>query len=225
MKNLLSRFPSLPYIAPFAVFMVLLAVVPRLPIDLRTANVIRLVILGVVLWVFSRGVITWRAPNWLPSILLGTTVFLLWIAPDVLWPAWRGHWLFANGLTGKAEGSLPLAGQHDPVVLVLRTIRAVVMVPVVEELFWRGWLPRWLDHMDDFRKVPLGTYSNLAFWVTAVLFASEHGSLWDVGLVAGVLYNAYMKKTASLGDLILAHAVTNACLSAYVIIGGRWQYW
>jgi CAAX prenyl protease-like protein len=225
MKSLLSRFPSLPYVAPFAAFLVLLALSSWLPVDLRTSNLLRLVILGLVLWVCSRGVVTFRAPNWLASVLLGIAVFLLWIMPDVLWPAWRGHWLFSNGLTGKAEGSLPLAGQHDPLVMALRTVRAVILVPIVEELFWRGWLPRWLDNMEDFRKVPLGSYSRLAFWVTAILFASEHGSMWDVGLAAGVLYNWWMRKTRSLGDLILAHAVTNACLSAYVIIGGRWEYW
>jgi hypothetical protein len=28
-----------------------------------------------------------------------------------------------------------------------------------------------------------------------------------------------------LGDLILAHAVANACLSAYVVVAGKWEYW
>jgi membrane protease YdiL (CAAX protease family) len=57
------------------------------------------------------------------------------------------------------------------------------------------------------------------------LFVSEHGELWDVGLAAGLAYNWWMRRTRSLGDLILAHAVTNACLSAYVLTSGRWEYW
>jgi len=223
--KLLDRYPSLPYIAPFAVFMAFLALGSWVPVDSRAFSVLRLAVLILVLWVFSRGVISWRAPNWLKSIALGIAVFLLWIAPDVLFPAWRGHWLFSNGLTGKAEGPLSPEGQHDAVILALRTMRAVILVPIVEELFWRGWLPRWLDDMSDFRRVPLGSYSRLAFWGTAILFASEHGAMWDVGLAAGVLYNWWMKKTRSLGDLMLAHAVTNACLSAYVMIAGRWEYW
>jgi CAAX prenyl protease-like protein len=225
MNRLLARFPSLPYIAPFAVFMGFLALGSWVPVDSRAFSVLRLAILILVLWLFSRGVISWRAPHWLKSILLGIAIFLLWIAPDVLFPAWRGHWLFSNGLTGKAEGPLSPEGQHDPVILTLRTMRAVILVPIVEELFWRGWLPRWLDDMSDFRRVPLGSYSRLAFWGTAILFASEHGAMWDVGLAAGVLYNWWMKQTRSLGDLMLAHAVTNACLSAYVMIAGRWEYW
>jgi membrane protease YdiL (CAAX protease family) len=58
-----------------------------------------------------------------------------------------------------------------------------------------------------------------------VLFASEHGAYWDVGLAAGVAYNWWMVRTRSLGDLILAHAVTNLCLSVYVIAAGKWEYW
>jgi CAAX prenyl protease-like protein len=72
-------------------------------------------------------------------------------------------------------------------------------VPIVEELFWRGWLPRWIDNAEDFRKVPLGSFSRLAFWLTAILFASEHGAMWDVGLAAGVVYNWWMQKTRSPG--------------------------
>ena len=225
MNRLLHRFPSLPYVAPFAAFLVLLALSSRLPAGLRTSSVLWLVVVGLVLGLFSRGVIAWRATNWFGSVVLGIAVFLLWIAPDMLFPAWRGHWLFTNGITGHAGGSLPPEGRHDALVLTLRTMRAVMLVPIVEELFWRGWLPRWLDNMDDFRKVPLGTYGRLAFWLTAILFASEHGAMWDVGLAAGVLYNWWMQKTRSLGDLMLAHGVTNACLSAYVIIDGKWQYW
>jgi membrane protease YdiL (CAAX protease family) len=58
-----------------------------------------------------------------------------------------------------------------------------------------------------------------------VLFASEHGAFWDVGLAAGILYNWWMVRTRSLADCILAHAVTNGCLAAYVLAGGHWQYW
>ncbi len=225
MNTLLHRFPSLAYIAPLATFLAFLALASRLPVDLRAASLLFLVIPALVLWVCSRGVISLRAPHWLLSVALGIAVFLLWIAPDWLFPDWHGHWLFTNGITGKVEGSLPPEGRHDPLVLALRTMRAMILVPIVEELFWRGWLPRWIDNMDDFRKVPLGRYSRFAFWATAILFAAEHGAMWDVGLMAGVAYNWWMQKTKSLGDLILAHGVTNACLSAYVLIGGKWQYW
>jgi CAAX prenyl protease-like protein len=83
---------------------------------------------------------------------------------------------------------------------------------------------RWLIR-SDFRTVPIGTLQASSFCTVAVLFALEHGAYWDVGLVAGVLYNWWMVRTKSLADCVLAHAVTNACLSAYVITQGQWQYW
>ncbi len=101
----------------------------------------------------------------------------------------------------------------------------MLIVPIVEELFWRAWMMRWIIARQDFLKVPLGAYAPQAFWITAALFASEHGSYWEVGLLTGIIYNWWMIRTRSLGDLILTHAVTNACLSAYVIFAGKWEYW
>jgi CAAX prenyl protease-like protein len=83
---------------------------------------------------------------------------------------------------------------------------------------------RWLVK-DDFASVQLGTYTPRSFWITAVFFAAEHGPYWEVGLIAGVIYNWLMIRTRSIGDCILAHAITNAILSAFVITTGRWEYW
>ena len=108
--------------------------------------------------------------------------------------------------------------------LAIRTLSCAVVVPLVEELFWRGWLMRWLEG-HDFRKVPLGAYMPFAFWTVAILFASEHGPYWEVGLAAGIVYNWWIVRTKNLADVILAHAVTNALLSGYVLSAGQWQYW
>ena len=223
--RLTERYPSLPYVAPFATFMVLLVLGPRLPIPARVEAVLRVALVTAVLLLCSRQVISLQVRHWATSIALGVGVFALWIAPDVLFPDFRSSWLFTNGLTGKVEGTVPEHVRHDSLVLSLRFARAAILVPIVEELFWRGWLPRWIDHMGDFRKVPLGQFTTASFLLTALLFASEHGAMWDVGLAAGLLYNFWMLRTRSLGDLILAHAVTNACLSAYVLSRGRWEYW
>jgi CAAX prenyl protease-like protein len=99
-----------------------------------------------------------------------------------------------------------------------------VIVPLIEELFWRGWLMRWIIR-PDFQKVPLGSYNPKAFWIVALLFAAEHGPYWDVGLVAGVIYNWWMCRTRRLGDLIWAHAITNAALCLYIIVTKKWEFW
>ena len=91
-------------------------------------------------------------------------------------------------------------------------------------MFWRAWLPRVLVAR-DFRTVRLGSYTTMTFVATAVLFASEHGPYWEVGLIAGVIYNWWMFRTRSLGDLVLAHGLTNLLLSIFVLVTGRWEYW
>jgi hypothetical protein len=151
-------------------------------------------------------------------------VFALWIAPDLLIKGYRHSWLFENALMPKVATSLSIDGMMSWPVLALRMIRAVVIVPIAEELFWRAWLMRWLIDQ-DFERVPLGRYTAQSFWLVAALFASEHGPYWDVGFAAGVLYNWWMVRTRSLGDLILAHAVTNFSLRVYVIAFGKWEYW
>jgi CAAX prenyl protease-like protein len=219
-----TRSPSVPYVVPFAVFMGLLVLQSALPMPELADQCVRIAALtGTLVWI-ARPVIDLHVRHAAASVSIGILVFVIWVAPDLLAPGYRHHWLFENPLTGAARGTLSVVGRLDPVVLALRTLRAVVIVPIVEELFWRAWLMRWLIS-PNFLQVPLGAYSATPFCVVAILFASEHGSYWDVGLAAGIVYNWWMVRAKSLGDLILAHAVTNTCLSIYVIAAGKWEYW
>jgi hypothetical protein len=158
------------------------------------------------------------------SVLLGLAVFVVWVAPDLLVFGWRSHWIFQNPVLGRLVVSMPPESLRDPVDLILRVLRATTVVALVEEIFWRGWLMRWLIH-DDFQSVPIGAYQLKAFLLTAIFFAVEHGPYWDVGLAAGLIYNWWAVRSKSLGDLILAHGVTNGALSVFVILTRRWEYW
>jgi uncharacterized protein len=214
---------TLAWVGPFAVFMLWLAVDKRLPLANPAKEVVRDLVLLAAIVGFSWRILPRRVSHWGASIGLGLAVFALWVAPDALIPGWRSHWLFQNGITGHLGTSIPPA-ELTPLMLALRTTRASLLVPVIEELFWRGWLPRWLQDT-RFERVPLGRYSSFAFWATAVLFALEHGPFWEVGLLCGIIYNWWMRRTRSLGDLMLVHAVTNLALSLYVIASGRWTFW
>jgi uncharacterized protein len=219
-----TDWAALPYVLPFAVFLAFLAIQKYLPIPANLVYSVRDLLLAVVLFAFSRRVIDLRSPHWMGSVILGVAVFVIWVGPDVIFPPYRQHWLFQNSLLGQIGNSIPESVIRNPVVFWPRIIQAVVIVPILEELFWRAWLMRWLIS-PQFENVPLGAYRAGAFWVTAVLFASEHGSYWDVGLIAGVAYNWWMVRTRSLGDCILAHSVTNACLCGYVVATHHWEYW
>jgi CAAX prenyl protease-like protein len=204
--------------------MVLLVLFRTLPLPDLATQVLFVGIMTPIVFFLVWPVADFQVLNLGSTLGIGVLVFALWIGPDLISPNYRHHWLFENSLMGQARGSLSSLAQAQPAVLFFRSVRAVVIVPVVEELFWRGWLMRWLIS-PRFETVPLGAWSAQAFWIVAVLFASEHGSYWDVGLAAGIIYNWWMLRTKSLGDLILAHAVTNGCLCAYVIAFGKWEYW
>jgi CAAX prenyl protease-like protein len=214
----------LAWVGPFAVFVVWLAIDKYLPLGNSGKEVVRDVVILASILVFSRRIVfSLTAPHWMLSIVVGLMVCALWIAPDTLIPGWRSHAIFQNSITGRISLSIP-PDELTPLMLALRTARAALLVPVLEELFWRGWLPRWIQG-SPFHKIPLGQYTPLAFWATALLFAAEHGPFWEVGLACGIIYNLWMRRTRSLGDLVLAHAVTNLALSLHVIAHQDWRFW
>lgn len=216
------RNRSLAYILPFLTLVVVLGLGPYLPLRPEWLYPLRTVIVLAVLVAVSRDVIRLKPsrPTW--SVLAGIGVFLIWIGPDLIFPAYRQHWIFHGATFG--AGSVPPAALRNPAFLIFRVGGAALVVPVVEELFWRAWMMRRLIS-PQFERVPLGAYAAGSFWITAALFASEHGTYWDVGLAAGVVYNWWMVRTRSLADCILAHGVTNGCLAVYVLAAGQWQYW
>ncbi|MEP6781685.1 MAG: CAAX prenyl protease-related protein [Gemmatimonadaceae bacterium] len=225
MNSLLKQYPSLAWIAPFGVFMLWLAVGPMLPLSQPWESIVRVGVLVLTIALFSGSILrTLRIQHFVGSVVLGLAVCAMWVAPDLLVPGWRSHWLFQNSITGTLKNSIAPTDLENPLVMSLRFARAALLVPILEELFWRGWLPRWIVN-NDWEKVPLGTYNLAAFLITAVLFASEHGPYWEVGLLCGLIYNWWMMRTKSLGDVILVHAVTNAALSTFVLVTKRWEYW
>jgi CAAX prenyl protease-like protein len=214
---------TLAYIAPFLVYIGFMAVDSVIHLPAQWYYLARFLAVLLTIGLVSRSVLSFRVAFPLASIGIGIAVFLIWIGPDVLW-GYRHHWLFSNSITGAPASSIAPAIRQNVMLVVLRVASSVALVPVLEELFWRGWLMRWLIDK-DFLKVPLGTYAPAAFWIVVVLFASEHGPYWEVGLAAGIVYNWWIVRTRNLADCMLAHAVTNGLLAVYVLKMDQWQYW
>ncbi len=212
------------YVLPFALFIGFLAIRSALNLPPKVEFAVRAVVIGCAILVFSRHLLSWKFAFWARSFGLGLLVFAIWVAPDLLFPAWHQLWPFHNAVTGNLSSSIPQAHRTDLVLIGLRCFQAIILVPIAEELFWRGFLLRWLVDK-EFENVAFGTYTASSFWICAVLFGSEHGALWDVGLLAGILYNWWAFRTRNLADCILAHAVTNAALCAFVLAANRWEYW
>jgi len=224
LPNWRSRYPALPYLAPFVSILLFIAIRPYWPLSPFVEWPLQVVVLGALCTICWPAEIKKLPAHWIASILVGIAVFLIWVGPDILVHGYRNSILFSNSLFGAPHSSIPPEAQRSTWVLAWRTIRATTVVPIAEELFWRAFLMRWLIQ-SDFQSVRLGTYAPLAFFATALLFASEHGPYWDVGLVTGIIYNLWVVRTKSVADCILMHAVTNGVLSWYVLATGNWQYW
>jgi CAAX prenyl protease-like protein len=106
-----------------------------------------------------------------------------------------------------------------------RFLRLVIVVPLVEEIFWRGFLLRWLIDA-DFTKVPLGTFEWKSFLIVAVLFMLEHAPAdWPAAILTGALFNLVAVRTRSLSSCVLVHAITNLLLGIFILRTGQTGFW
>jgi CAAX protease family protein len=146
---------------------------------------------------------------------MGLMVFFLWI---------RLGW--AVGVAGNPEGFNPGLLPDTATLIILTLFRiggTVLVVPLMEELFWRSFLIRTIIDR-NFLQVPLGTFTWTSFLVTIALFGLEHNFIL-AGVMAGVLYNLILYRTRSLTLCVLAHAMTNLALACYVLSTGKWFFW
>ncbi len=218
-----DEHPSLGYVAPFVTVLLLLAA-PKPQSLIYWEWPTQVIVVALVCFLTWPRDVPLGPKFWLPSLVIGVATFVLWIGPELIDPNYRHGILFSNAIAGHVGSSLREEALKSNSVLFWRTVRASTVVPVAEELFWRAWLMRWLIRT-DFQTVELGTYAPSAFWITALLFAAEHGPYWDVGLLTGALWNFWMVRSKSVADCILVHAVTNLLMSLYVIRYAQWQYW
>jgi CAAX prenyl protease-like protein len=159
---------------------------------------------------FSAGVIA-------PSVIIGLVVCVLWVAVDRAVP-------YPHLGTRVAFDPTPLqqSGWWAP-FLATRLFGLVLMVPVMEEIFWRSFLLRYLTQT-DFRALPMGTFSASALGIMVAASALAHPE-WLVAVIASLAYALWLRRTRSLFSVIVAHGTTNAALGGYVLYTGSWQYW
>lgn len=152
--------------------------------------------------------------DWVLALACGVIVFLLWINLDQSWAS-----------LGTSSGFKPIdaSGRLDMPLVVMRIAGAALIVPVIEELFWRSFIMRWIKDK-NFLAVQPGAVGIGALVLSAALFASEH-TLLLAGLIAGLIYGALYMYTARLWVPIIAHAVTNGVLGFWVLQTGRWEFW
>jgi len=156
-----------------------------------------------------RDLSVWR--HTLLALVVGVAVWGLWLTLDMGAQASGGY-----------DPTL-LAPPGSYILVIMRLAGAVLVVPLMEELFWRSFLLRYLIN-PDFQQVPVGAFSWMScLWVT-VLFGLEHHQI-IAGMVAGLAYNLLIYRTQSVAQCVLSHAVTNLLLGLYVLQSGAWYFW
>jgi exosortase E/protease (VPEID-CTERM system) len=151
---------------------------------------------------------TWRGP------FVGAVAFALWMA--------AAHYLLQPADMPEALKSTPPAWRDA--WIVCRAAAAILTVPAVEELAYRGFLMRrWLGA--QFESIPFAAVRVPQLLLTSLLFGAAHGSMWLPGTLAGVLYGAVLIRTGRIGEAIAAHATTNALVALCVVVGSQWQLW
>ena len=173
---------------------------------------------AVVLWRFRSRYTFGPNQGFAFATVVGLFALIVWIAPQ---------WLF--GAAARSDGFNPEHfGASGPAYywnLSLRLVRLVVIVPLVEEIFWRGFLLRYLVN-ENFRSVPFGTFTWLSFSITSAAFCFEHQFAdWPAALLTGALFNIVAWRTRSLAACILTHAVTNLALAIYILWTRQWGFW
>ena len=148
------------------------------------------------------------------SLGLGVLVFVVWVGLDISW-----------AVIGEAGAGYDprTAGQVDWLLAGIRLAGAALVVPLMEELFWRSFLMRWVVQ-SDFLSVKPAAVTLSAVLISSVVFGFEHHQ-WLAGIFAGLVYAWLYRRTGHLNYAIFAHAVTNGVLGVWVLTTGQWSYW
>ena len=100
-----------------------------------------------------------------------------------------------------------------------------MVVPLIEEIFWRGFVLRFLID-ENFERVPVGAFSWFSFAAVTAGFAFSHSPPdWVAALVAGAAYNAVAYRTKRLSSCVVAHALTNLLLGLWIVQTKQWGFW
>jgi uncharacterized protein len=160
---------------------------------------------------------------WL-GVIIGIIGVVQWIGMEKallhLWPDYpRAHLEAVDPFS--SFGSRGMAW----VFISVRLLGPTLVVPFMEEFFWRDFLWRTIIAPNDFKLALIGEWDTKAFLIVAVAFASVHMQMWLTAFVWGAMIGLLLVRTKSLGACIIAHGVTNLLLGLYVLYTHDWAFW
>lgn len=222
LRKIFSRSPLTPRVAPFIIFLLLTfgqgQFGPASAYWFYLAKTLVGLWLIVEVWPLvpeMRWAINWEAT------VIGIAVFVMWVGLDPYYPKLG----ISKAVPENSNPNLVFGG-HSPLAwffLLVHIFGMTVVVPPLEEVFYRSFLYRFIAK-PDFLEVPLNKFLPLPFFATAIVFGFEH-SQWLAGILCGFAYQWLVLRKNRLGDAITAHAITNFLLGAYIVWRGAWNFW
>jgi uncharacterized protein len=149
---------------------------------------------------------------------VGIVVFLLWVGLD-------GHYpdIVKRPDTFNPERAFGAGNPMAVAFILVRLLGSSLIVPPIEEVFYRSFLYRYLIK-SDFLHIPLGHFEWLAFIVTGAIFGISHHE-WLPGILCGLAYQGLVVRKKRLGDSISAHAITNLLLGLWIVFRKAYFFW
>lgn len=173
-----------------------------------------------------------RTPDLILAVGVGFLGIVVWILPYHLAPEQMHRVGLSNLLAVVGLGSGSVDASMDPsslngwfkgLFLVARVTGAVVLIPFAEELFHRSGVMR-LVQRPDYRAESIGRFTPASLAIGLAIFALSHEE-WIVATVWGALICLLLYRTKRLETCVIAHAVSNLILAAYVLHQGAWELW
>jgi CAAX prenyl protease-like protein len=216
------------YVIPMAIFMALTWLGTQSKQWYPACYVAKTVLAALALYILWPKFTPVRWNHWWLGIIVGVVGTVQWIGMEKL--LMSQPWLFWTRMISDVQAKAYVP--HEQIesaglmwsFILIRWAGASLVVPVMEELFWRDLLWRNIIAPNDFKLAQVGEYDRNAFWIVPAIFAAVHVQ-WLTAIVWGLLIALLLVRTRSLGACMIAHGVTNFLLGAYVLYTREWFFW
>ncbi len=240
----LSRSPHFSLFiraAPFVIFVLLTAGQGKLGEGSRYwVYLLKTIVGATMVWAMHPWVREMRWKWSWEAAMAGVGVFILWVGLDGWYPSIDTLCkqalcpVFKSlGLEGWCNTATPAPVPWKPhnhyweglawLFVFGRLLGSSLVVPPLEEVFYRSFLYRYLCR-PDFESVALNSFKLIPFLLTACIFGLSHYE-WLAGILCGMIYHALVIKKNDLGHAMTAHGITNFLLGLWIVWKGAWHFW